>query len=93
MVNKNLYVILFALMPLSVMASNGISTSLYTGGMSYTIPVYTIEDPDFHLDITLRYNSEGFKPFQPSGCYGQGWTLVACKDHINYNASKDDIRY
>ena len=77
MVNKNLYVILFALMPLSVMASNGISTSLYTGGMSYTIPVYTIEDPDFHLDITLRYNSEGFKPFQPSGCYGQGWTLVA----------------
>lgn len=52
-------------------------TSLFTGRMTYSIPIYTIEDPDFHLDITLRYHSDGFKPFKPSGCYGQDWELVA----------------
>lgn len=52
-------------------------TSLFTGRMSYSIPIYTIEDPDFHLDIALRYSAEGFKPFQPSGFYGQDWSLLA----------------
>lgn len=70
-------IFLLCLISLNAMASNGISTSLYTGGLSYSIPLYTLDDPDFHLDIALRYNSKGFKPFQPSGCYGQGWTLVA----------------
>ena len=68
---------LLCLLPLALSAQSGVSTSLFTGRMSYTIPIYTIEDPDFNLDIALRYSSEGFKPFQPSGCYGQDWTLVA----------------
>lgn len=61
----------------SLPASNqgNTGTSLFTGRMTYSIPIYTIDDPDFHLDIALRYNAEGFKPFQPSGCYGQDWTL------------------
>lgn len=69
-------IILF-LSPIFVVAQNGISTSLFTGRMSYSIPIYTIEDQDFHVGIALRYSAEGFKPFQPSGRYGQDWTLVA----------------
>ena len=69
--------IFFCLMPIPLMAQNGISQSLYTGHVSYTIPIYTIEDPDFHLDIALKYRTDGFKPFQPSGCYGLDWTLEA----------------
>ena len=53
------------------------NTSLFTGRLSYTIPIYTMEDPDFHLKIAMRYASEGFKPFQPSGSYGRDWTLLA----------------
>ena len=64
-------------LPLCVIAQNGVTSSLFTGRMNYTIPIYTVEDPDFHLDIALRYSTEGFKPFQPSGCYGQDWSLVA----------------
>lgn len=52
-------------------------TSLFTGQVSYTIPIYTINDPDFPLDIALKYQTEGFKPFQPAGVYGQDWSLVA----------------
>ena len=69
--------IFFCLMPIPLLAQNGISQSLYTGHVSYTIPIYTIEDPDFHLDIALKYRTEGFKPFLPSGCYGLDWTLEA----------------
>lgn len=57
--------------------TNNTNTSLFTGHLSYAIPIYTIEDPDFHLDIALRYSTEGFKPFHPSGCYGLDWNLVA----------------
>lgn len=53
------------------------NTSLFTGRMSYSIPIYTIEDPDFHLDIALKYSTEGFKPFLSSGCYGIDWKLEA----------------
>ena len=53
------------------------SLALFTGRINYSIPLYTIDDPDFPLNITLRYSSTGFKPFSPSGNYGQGWTLSA----------------
>ena len=74
---KYFTILLLCLLPVSLLAQSGVSTSLFTGRMSYTIPIYTIEDPDFNLDIALRYSSEGFKPFQPSGCYGQDWSLIA----------------
>ncbi len=74
---KYFTILLLCFLPLSLLAQSGVSTSLFTGRMSYTIPIYTIEDPDFHMDIALRYSSEGFKPFQPSGCYGQDWSLIA----------------
>ena len=74
---KYFTILLLCFLPVSLLAQSGVSTSLFTGRMSYTIPIYTIEDPDFNLDIALRYSSEGFKPFQPSGCYGQDWSLIA----------------
>lgn len=78
MINRYLSkVLLFCLMPMSLLANTGISTSLFTGKALYTVPIYTLEDPDFHLDISMRYCSEGFRPFWPSGSYGQDWTLLA----------------
>lgn len=65
---------------LSVHSASGaqnIGASLFTGQVSYTIPVYKLNDPDFPLEIAFRYQTDGFKPFQPSGCYGQGWSLIA----------------
>ena len=74
---KYFTVVLLCLLPLALLAQSGVSTSLFTGRMSYTIPIYSIEDPDFNLDIALQYSSDGFKPFQPSGFYGQDWSLIA----------------
>lgn len=70
-------IILLCLIPWYCVAQNEISTSLFTGQLFYTIPIYTIDDPDFHFDIALRYMSEGFRPFQPSGCYGLNWEMIA----------------
>ena len=42
---------LLCLLPLALLAQSGVSTSLFTGRMSYTIPIYSIDDPDFNLDI------------------------------------------
>ena len=52
-------------------------TSLFTGSLDLTIPIFSLEDPDFDLDIALCYNSEGFKPFKNSGYTGQDWILQA----------------
>lgn len=60
----------------SSQSSGGINYQLFTGQAGYSIPIYKLDDPDFQLDIALRYQSDGFKPFQPSGFYGQDWSLV-----------------
>lgn len=60
-----------------VQKSSNIEFSLFTGNVDYTIPIYTLDDPDFPLDIALHYHSDGFQPFQSSGCYGQNWSLSA----------------
>lgn len=52
-------------------------TSLFTGRLQQTIPIYTIEDPDFKMDIALHYNAEGFKPRKHSGYVGYNWFLEA----------------
>lgn len=54
-----------------------VETSLFTGKLNFAIPIYSLEDPDFDLDIALRYNSEGFKPTKQSGYVGYGWFLEA----------------
>lgn len=54
-----------------------VETSLFTGKLNLSIPIYSLNDPDFNLDIALRYNSEGFKPRKHSGYVGYNWFLEA----------------
>ena len=49
--------------------------SLYTGAMSYEVPLYTYSDPDFSIPISIQYNYDGYKPSMHSGSVGLGWTL------------------
>ena len=52
-------------------------TSLFTGRMQQTIPIYTVNDPDFNIIIALHYNAEGFKSRKHSGPVGYNWFLEA----------------
>lgn len=52
-----------------------VSPSLYTGAMSYSIPLYTYSDPDFTIPISLDYNYDGYRPSMASGTVGLGWAL------------------
>lgn len=49
-----------------------VETSLFTGRLNFAIPIFNLDDPDFNLNIALRYNSEGFKPTKQSGYVGYG---------------------
>lgn len=49
--------------------------SLYTGAMSYSVPVYTYKDPDFTIPISLDYHFDGYKLIARSGTVGMGWFL------------------
>ena len=53
----------------------GLTPSLYTGAMTYTLPLYTYSDPDFTIPVSLDYAFDGFRPSQHSGTVGYGWTL------------------
>ena len=52
-----------------------LTPSLYTGAMTFSIPLYTYEDPDFTVPITLEYSFDGYHPAQHSGTVGYGWFL------------------
>ena len=54
-----------------------VETSLFTGRLNLSIPLYEMDDPDFALNIALRYNAEGFKPRKHSGLVGHDWFLEA----------------
>ncbi|MCQ2163908.1 MAG: hypothetical protein MJZ04_01895 [Bacteroidales bacterium] len=53
----------------------GVSPSLYNGAMTYSYPVFTYEDHDFTIPISLEYIFEGYRPSQHSGSVGYGWHL------------------
>ena len=54
-----------------------ISVSPATGQLNYTLPLYTISDPDFQWPISISYTSDGFRPFDYSFPMGHGWNLCA----------------
>lgn len=54
-----------------------IETSLYTGTLHFSALLFALKDPDFNLNITLSYNSDGFKPLKNSGYVGYNWSLLA----------------
>lgn len=45
------------------------------GTVSVNIPVYTYEDPDFEIPISISYASNGYKPNQQANSIGLGWSL------------------
>jgi hypothetical protein len=49
--------------------------SLYTGAMTFSLPLMTYSDPDFTIPVTLQYSYDGYKPGQHSGSVGYGWYL------------------
>lgn len=53
------------------------SPSLYTGGMSFSVPIYTIQDPDFTLPISMTYVANGFMSAQTYDVLGNNWHLNA----------------
>lgn len=51
--------------------------NLYTGMISFNIPLYTYKDPDFELPVYMEYVSGGLKTNDPIGYLGLGWDLNA----------------
>lgn len=51
--------------------------NLYTGTARVEIPVYTYNDADFTIPISLGYAYGGFMPAQQTGIVGLGWFLNA----------------
>ena len=52
-----------------------LTPSLYTGAMTFSLPLYTYEDQDFTIPISLDYSFDGYRPGQHSGTVGYGWYL------------------
>lgn len=50
---------------------------LYTGQPNVSIPIHTIQYPDFAYPIALAYNYNGLRPEEYPGWVGMGWTLQA----------------
>ena len=51
----------------SFMKYRGDTPDLYTGTMSVSIPIYTYQDQDFTLPISLNYASNGYIPNVQAG--------------------------
>ncbi len=52
-----------------------LSPSLYTGAMSFSLPLHTYQDPDFTVPVSLDYCFDGYRPAAHSGIVGYGWHL------------------
>jgi YD repeat-containing protein len=48
-----------------------------TGAFQYSLPVYTIEMPDFNMPVSLTYSSSGVKIDEVSSVTGHDWSLDA----------------
>jgi hypothetical protein len=47
----------------------------YNGLLDFEIPLYEYKDKDFHIPISLKYISEGFKPSKRPSLVGSNWLL------------------
>ena len=48
---------------------------LFTGTLGLSIPIYTYEDSDFTIPVSIGYSSSGYKPNIQTGILGLGWYL------------------
>ena len=51
------------------------SLDLFHGTVGLTVPVYTYQDKDFTIPVSLSYASSGFMPGASVGAAGLGWNL------------------
>ncbi|MEL7147665.1 MAG: hypothetical protein AAFO69_14925, partial [Bacteroidota bacterium] len=54
-----------------------IPTNLYTGAVSYSVPLYNLNFDGMNLPISLSYGSRGLKPSEEAGNVGLGWSMNA----------------
>lgn len=47
----------------------------FTGVPDITVPIFTIQEGDITVPITMRYHASGFRRHEPDGHVGMGWTL------------------
>ncbi|MBQ3246287.1 MAG: hypothetical protein IJB06_06200 [Bacteroidales bacterium] len=59
----------------AMMRYDNSSVNLNTGTVSLTVPLVEFDDPDFDLNVSITYSSDGFKPLQPDNFVGMGWRL------------------
>ena len=65
---------------------------LNSGIYSYDIPIYTYEDKDFSIPVSLHYSSSGFQPAKVSDEAGLHWTLMAGGAITRETVGMDDFR-
>lgn len=56
-----------------------VGASLHTGTVNLSIPVYTYQDNDFSIPISLNYTSNGLVAYMRAGILGPDWVLVSPK--------------
>lgn len=66
---------------------------LNSGIYSYDIPIYTYEDKDFTIPVSLHYSSSGFQPARMSDEAGLHWTLMAGGAITREIVGVDDFSY
>lgn len=54
-----------------------IPVDLYTGRVSFDIPLFQLKQGDIPLNISINYHGNGIKVDEESGLVGLGWTLNA----------------
>lgn len=59
----------------SLASYTDVPVSHYTGVPEISIPLYTIQDGDFELPLTLRYHASGIQAAQEATWVGLGWSL------------------
>jgi YD repeat-containing protein len=55
-----------------------VSPSLYTGGLTLSLPIYTLKGSDLQIPISIAYTAaNGVRPSDPNTVVGMDWTLMA----------------
>ncbi|UYU40888.1 RHS repeat domain-containing protein [Bacteroides salyersiae] len=49
--------------------------SYFSGKVNVEIPLYTLQDPDFSMPLSLSYTSDGLKPAKHPGLVGLDWVV------------------
>lgn len=52
-----------------------VGSSLYTGTVNYSVPIFMYEDEDFNYSVSVDYATNGFVVNHKSGLLGHGWSL------------------